>query len=520
MSDALDNEDFKPVPLQTKPGVKRDGTMTEGDWYTEAKWARVNALGKMQKMGGYRRSTNNLTGPVYGIEVDVLNGQAYIRTGSASRLEVQLTDLFGNPASSPIDQSPVGLITDPNNIWQLDAIYDTDESNGVLLAHTAPNLSDISSSSERDTYFGALSATTALVNTGAPAMSGGVCALPPYAFVYGNNGKLNWSDAGVVTEWAMGDAGSAQVAKSKIVRGMVIRGSDGNSPAGLFFSLNSVVRATWTGDTQNIFNFNTIADGLTPVSSRGFVEDNGIVYWVAQGRFMAYNGVVQELENPLNIDYFFDNLKASNAQKVWATKVPRWGEIWFFFPLGNSVHCNHAVVYNRRTRTWYDTPVPEDGRSDGYFPTTLNHPMWVGVQPEEATGAYDLWQHEYSSNGQQIYDKIVGNQTLAVDSFVTTQDISLAAAGKNSNISLFQLQPDINQTGDMTVQAISRPYPRGSDIVNAAVPMSATAATVDSIRMQGRFVRLIFRSNVAGGFFQMGDSYLQLGEGDERPVGA
>jgi hypothetical protein len=64
--------------------------------------------------------------------------------------------------------------------------------------------------------------------------------------------------------------------------------------------------------------------------------------------------VVKEIPNPMNQDYFFDNLNYTQRQKVWATKVPRFGEVWWFYPRGDSTECNDAIIYNVRENTWYD----------------------------------------------------------------------------------------------------------------------------------------------------------------------
>ena len=38
--------------------------------------------------------------------------------------------------------------------------------------------------------------------------------------------------------------------------------------------------------------------------------------------------VVREIENTLNVNWFFDNLNGAQRQKVFGFKVPRFGEIW------------------------------------------------------------------------------------------------------------------------------------------------------------------------------------------------
>ena len=91
-------------------------------------------------------------------------------------------------------------------------------------------------------------------------------------------------------------------------------------------------------------------------------------------------GLVRELPNQMNINWFFDNLNYAQRQKVWAMKVPRFGEIWWFFPYGDSTECTHAVIFNVREQTWYDTECP---RGAGYYSQILHYPVMANSSASE-----------------------------------------------------------------------------------------------------------------------------------------
>ena len=107
-----------------------------------------------------------------------------------------------------------------------------------------------------------------------------------------------------------------------------------------------------------------------------------------------FNGVVREIPNQLNQNWFFDNLNYAQRQKVFAYKVPRFGEIWWCYPRGNATECTHAVIYNLRENTWYDTELPNSGRSCGKFVTVFEYPITTGIDATSA-GFYKLWQMEF-----------------------------------------------------------------------------------------------------------------------------
>jgi hypothetical protein len=100
--------------------------------------------------------------------------------------------------------------------------------------------------------------------------------------------------------------------------------------------------------------------------------------------------VVKEIPNPMNQNWFFDNLNYVQRQKVYATKVPRFGEIWWFYPRGNSEECNDCIIYNIRENTWYDAGQALGARrSAGYFSQVFRFPVNSGWEPNY-TGAVNL----------------------------------------------------------------------------------------------------------------------------------
>jgi hypothetical protein len=214
------------------------------------------------------------------------------------------------------------------------------------------------------------------------SVSGGVVTLHPYVFVYGNNGFIKNCSASNPTDWVSADANEVNVATGKIVQGLPVRGGS-NAPSGLFWSLDSLIRVSYIGGVgtpAQYWRYDLITSQSSILSSQSAIEYDGIYYWCGVDRFLMYNGVVKELKNNFNQNYFFDNLNYTQRQKVYVNKIPRFGEIWWFFPSGNATECNDAIVYNIREDCWYDAGTALGARrSSGYFSQVFHYPLNVGT---------------------------------------------------------------------------------------------------------------------------------------------
>jgi hypothetical protein len=223
------------------------------------------------------------------------------------------------------------------------------------------------------------------------SVSGGVVSLHPYVFVYGNNGLIRNCASGNLDDWTSAEANEVNVATGKIVQGLPVRGGS-NAPSGLFWSLDSLIRVSFAPTSLGVagtpnfaaptfWRYDIISSQSSILSSQSVIEYDGIYYWCGTDRFLLYNGVVKEIPNPMNQNWFFDNLNYSQRQKVYATKVPRFGEVWWFYPRGNSEECNDAIIYNVRENTWYDAGQALGARrSAGYFSQVFRFPVNGGTE--------------------------------------------------------------------------------------------------------------------------------------------
>jgi hypothetical protein len=610
------------VVLKSMPGIKRDGTKFEGDFYTDGQWVRWQR-GLPRKIGGYKSTQKYLTQISRGLSNFTQQDYIYCHSGGSSTLERFTLDITGNSsvisnrtptavqsvgsvtltsgAGGSVDSITVGgvnimsgsvsyatslaatatavaanitaytsspnysavavgaqinitatlsgsapnglavvatattittskvdmyggsdaLVVSAENMWMFDYQYDSSTNQNYLLAHVAPNLDSISNSVGGQIFFGEVLGTGILQSINLPAntnCTGGIVSLHPYLFYYGTDGIIGWSVPGEptnLTETGAG-AGVARVWGQKIIKGLPLRAGSGTAPAGIFWAYDAVIRATFTGGAT-VFQFDVVATDTSIISENSVVDYDGVFFWCGVDRFLMFNGVVREVPNALNLNYFFDGINKRERSKVFAFKIPRYGEIWWCYPRGDATECTHAVIYNVRENTWYDTELPANGRAAGAFNNAFAAPILAG-----AVGAgndYRVWVQE------QGVDEIDGQIINPILSYFETADLSSLTQGKNEYLRITRIEPDFVQNGDMTVQVTGRANARAPEVYSSNFTfvdpnnISEPYQEIVMLKEQRRELRVRFESNEVYGDYQMGQIIGHVSVGDKTVLG-
>ena len=251
-------------------------------------------------------------------------------------------------------------------------------------------------------------------------VDGGVCVLYPFIFVYGSNGYIANNNVDLTDyanqtpdDWNGPLANQVNMAAGKVVKGMPIRGGT-NSPSGLFWATDSLIRVSFTGQVDLYWRYDILSSQTSIMSSNSVVEMDGVFYWMGVDRFYLYNGSVSVLPNDKNVNWLFNNINFEQRQKVWATKVPRYNEIWFFYPRGTATECTDAIIYNVKDKIWYDAGSAEGARRTcGYTTEVFPTPIWCGWDYEwrtsEPHAVIDTPSGETAPTNYQFY--LDGDQT-------------------------------------------------------------------------------------------------------------
>ena len=500
----------KVFALDTKPGIQRDGTVFDKSFYTAGRWVRFQR-GRPRKIFGYRVISNQMKGPSRGMWVYPQNSFNDVFSGYSDGLQELVMDdngvgsgitdftlsnftansnnlwqfdgffnvtggvqdLVAHPGqnltaidstvNTPVligdingsTMSKIGVFTDSvtttngSPIITLAAINIRIGAGQVVTGAGIPadtRVESVSGLNVTLTNNATASATVTATFDNEVDVSGGIVALHPYVFVFGNDGLIRNCAAGDPLDWVSADANAVNVATGKIVQGLPVRGGS-NSPSGLFWSLDSLIRVSYAPQTlgvsgtgnfgaTNFWRYDIISSQTSILSSQCVIEYDGIYYWIGVDRFLLYNGVVKEIPNPMNQNYFFDNLNYTQRQKVWATKVPRFGEIWWFYPRGDSTECNDAIIFNVRENTWYDAGTAlGTQRSAGYFSQVFAYPVAAGW--ETTTSVTVTTETATVTNGSPFFYLATYNPLIALSQVLSGTNIpsgTTVAANTAGNI--------------------------------------------------------------------------------------
>lgn len=536
-------------PIIYKSGIKRDGTLFQSDYCTDGQWIRFQR-GAVRKMGGmkiYNRAEALNQVNVSNITMIPTAGDGaaiflYIApsTGAISRVIIT-PDFSFRRSHKVVYQIPE---VEGGYLWKSQLALQGGNQQMVYLG--APSFQNINTAADSVLLFGRLGEQ--IRPSGKPpkqlAGASGILFVNPYLFVYGSNGLLQWSKRTDITDFTGAD-NSISISYDKIIDVRSIRGGI-NSPTLLCWTLTSVVRAINIGNAESLnFQLDVLSKTSSILSSRCVVEYDGLFFWPGTNRFFQFNGIVQELPNTMNLNYFFKNLDMNNRQLVFGVKNTQYGEIWWFYPTKgqpNPVRNNRAIIYNIRENAWYDTEISRDAgvySEDFGFMATYGKSL---TDPDNV--ALGLYRHEYetfSADKAAIQELVPsdGNQVRGnpIISSVTTPTISWAAfnplrqlTGVDRWMELVTIEPDFtlmpppdranfNFFGtDMKVIVNSREYAQSAPASSAPYQilsplrddMDPILAKVD-IAYQGRHISLTFTTTDN---FEMGHIMVLLGIGD------
>lgn len=110
---------------------------------------------------------------------------------------------------------------------------------------------------------------------------------------------------------------------------------------------------TETGDITSVFARTYIDGARGLLANRAWCEADGQVWWVDGARTLNVfdGGRPREIENPLRRGTI-DRVNEVATARIYMAANPEYGEVTIWYPSGDSLECDRALVYNYRENAW------------------------------------------------------------------------------------------------------------------------------------------------------------------------
>lgn len=237
------------------------------------------------------------------------------------------------------------------------------------------------------------------------------------------------------------------------------------------------------------------------IGPNAVVSTGSETFWMANGRFQMYDGVVRDIPCTVR-SYIFSILNNAQTEKIMAGINRQFGEVWWHIPVNGGSEVNFYVVFNYAEGYWYYGSFNDEGRT-----TWLD--AWYETMP--LAGAPDgyIYLHESGAVDGSV------TPTAMLDSYLQSSVFELGNGWDFMYVS--RVIPDFDFNGStaaapqVTMSFAKRDYP-GSDFVDGpsktidvtVIGPPGEYTTKRDVRFRTRSTQLTVSTSAAGTLWQMG----------------
>tara|TARA_R110000868_G_scaffold56712_5_gene175454 strand:- start:4049 stop:6298 length:2250 start_codon:yes stop_codon:yes gene_type:complete len=267
----------------------------------------------------------------------------------------------------------------------------------------------------------------------------------------------------------------------------------------------------------NTFGIFMLSDNISIASSNAGISVDDTIFWMGNGEFYTYSGVVQTL--PCDVkDYIFSRINQAQLSKVFCGANINYSEVWWFYPsdtvtdgVTNSENDSY-VVYNYQQKIWYIGSMTRTAwthKNSGIYPiaaaednSAYLHELGTddgSTNPPSAITAY------IESSGQDIGDgerfvsiwRIIPDITFR-DSSGTPYVIISILASNFPDGPILQNSFDVEGVGSNLVRSAQYPPEQAYSVANGA------ERNAMYVRIRGRSFTFRIESNIVGAAWRLG----------------
>lgn len=259
------------------------------------------------------------------------------------------------------------------------------------------------------------------------------------------------------------------------------------------------------------FGLTMLSDNISIASPNSAISVDDTIFWMGEGEFYVYSGVVQTLSCDVK-DYVFSNINQQQFYKVTCGANINYNEVWWFYTSSSSQENDSYVVYNYQQKIWYIG--------------TLARTAWThknsGINPIAAATDHAGYLHELGTDDGST------NPPSAITAYIESSGQDIGEGDKF--VSIWRVIPDItfrNSTGTpyVIISISASNFPDGpilqnslnvegvgSNLVKSAqYPPEQTFSVANGtqrnamyVRIRGRSFTFRIESDIVGAAWRLG----------------
>jgi len=238
------------------------------------------------------------------------------------------------------------------------------------------------------------------------------------------------------------------------------------------------------------FGFKQIGTNCGAISAHSSQEAENVVYWMSDGAFFLFDGVVKQI--PCSVqDYVFSDIDAEQKRVIYTGVNLDFSEVSWFYPSDGSDYIDRVVTYNYLEQVW----------TIGTLARTTWAPKDIFAYP--LATQYDA--NSTATAQPTVYGLTAGRSSLfnqengvnangsAFTAYITSGDVDIVDGDHSMFVKRYI--PDFkNQAGEVEMTFYVRQYPGSSQTVASVTTVYSTSTKVD-MRARGRQVAIKILSN-------------------------
>lgn len=308
---------------------------------------------------------------------------------------------------------------------------------------------------------------------------------------------IRWSNQENVTNWTptgLINGVAASAGKLRLGQGSEIVRAIETQREILVWTDVSLHSFRFLGASEFTFGQERVGTHITILSANAVASTGSEVYWMGDGVFYMYDGVVRPLECDIE-EYVFQSLTTLQREKITAGINRQNSEIWWFMPRGSSetAENNFYAVFNYKDKIWYYGTIVRTTWIDSQFEAV---PMAAGVD------GY-IYLHETGNDDGSVIP------VAPIEAYITSNPIEVGEGQRQ--IVTKRLIPDVDFSGStsdtpvVTVSLTPRNFPGGTLLTADSGTVTRTASAPVEVfteevgmRVRGRTLVYEIRSTETG----------------------